>query len=111
MKMTEIEELHNKILYLEERLNKLNEQQEKQQEPSSEPQSSNDSKKESNIFEKCECPTCHKTFANKYVMKTHIAQKHGENDRTRYECKFCHKSFVSPYYLKYHLSRLHPEGK
>jgi hypothetical protein len=101
--MTDIDELHNKILYLEDRLNKINESQQQKQQ--------HQSKKESHIFDKCECPTCHKTFANKYVLKTHIEQRHPKNERTRFECQHCHKAFLSPYYLKYHLERLHPETK
>jgi ABC-type sugar transport system ATPase subunit len=90
-----IEELHNKIMYLEDRLNKLNEQQQQQ------------TKKDSHIFDKCKCEKCGKTFGNKYILKTHIAQKHSEAERERYKCEHCGKSFLSAYYLKYHLQRLH----
>ena len=96
-----IEELHNKIMYLEERLNQLTQQEAEKAKRAK-------TKKESNIFEPCECPTCHKIYANKYILKTHMNKKHCEGERTRFICEHCHKSFCSPYYLKSHVEKLHP---
>ena len=53
------------------------------------------------------CPICGKTFANKYVLRTHIKNIH--EDKTKIECPVCNKKLSSKYYLNTHLKKKHPE--
>ena len=59
-------------------------------------------------LDKVECEICHKTFKNKYILKTHMQNIHSET-RERYECPHCNKEFASKYYLKKHISSKHPD--
>lgn len=56
--------------------------------------------------EPVECEHCHHMFKNKYILKTHIKNIHGEN-RQRFECEHCHKTFASKYYLAKHINDKH----
>ena len=59
-------------------------------------------------FEPAECNICHKTFKNKYILKTHIETMHNEN-RSRFQCEHCGKTFLSKYYLAKHISIKHSD--
>ena len=59
-------------------------------------------------FEPAECNICHKTFKNKYILKTHIETMHNEN-RIRFHCERCGKTFLSKYYLAKHISIKHSD--
>ena len=59
-------------------------------------------------LEPAECPNCHKTFRNKYILKTHIENMHNEN-RQRHSCPHCTKTFASKYYLAKHINDKHSE--
>lgn len=53
-----------------------------------------------------ECEICHKTFKNKYILKTHMKNMHDET-RTRFDCPHCDKTFANKYYLKKHIAAKH----
>ena len=55
-----------------------------------------------------ECEICHKTFKNKYILKTHIENTHNDN-RERYNCPHCDKTFASKYYLRKHIHDKHED--
>ena len=55
-----------------------------------------------------ECEICHKTFKNKYILKTHMKNMHDET-RTRFDCPHCDKTFANKYYLKKHIAAKHPD--
>ena len=59
-------------------------------------------------FEPAECNICHKTFKNKYILKTHIETMHNEN-RITFQCEHCGKTFLSKYYLAKHISIKHQQ--
>ena len=55
-----------------------------------------------------ECEICHKTFKNKYILKTHMENMHNDS-RERYSCPHCDKTFASKYYLKRHIHDKHED--
>ena len=55
-----------------------------------------------------ECEICHKTFKNKYILKTHMENMHNDS-RERYSCPHCDKTFASKYYLKKHIKDKHED--
>ena len=55
--------------------------------------------------ERALCNVCSKSFASKYILKTHMLG-HTDDKKSSQElpCKICSKSFSSKYILKYHIN-------
>ena len=58
--------------------------------------------------EPVECEICHKMLKNKYILKTHMRNKH-DNNRERFECPYCLKKIASKYYLTTHIEHIHSD--
>ena len=111
--MSEIEELTNRINELENKLVELEQKRTKHKTKSkvvnSEEEDSCDAlHAEQQQSEPVSCEICHKTFKNKYTLKTHMRNKHNEN-RERFECLYCQKKLASKYYLITHISNIHSD--
>ena len=59
--------------------------------------------KNAETIDRALCNVCSKSFANKYILKSHI-QAHSEEKKTTQllPCNVCGKSFSNKYILKYH---------
>lgn len=87
-----IEELTNKINELE---NKIHELESK--------------KKTKSVDEPAECGVCHMILKNKYILKTHMKNRHDDN-REKFKCSICGKELKSKYYLSTHLKNKHSDS-
>ena len=110
--MSEIEELTNRITELENKLVEL-ELKKSKHKTKSKANSEEDScdslhAEQQQLEQPAECEICHKTFKNKYTLKTHMRNKHNEN-RERFECPYCQKKLASKYYLTTHISNIHSD--
>ena len=53
------------------------------------------------------CPICGRMCSNKYILRTHMEDKH--SDRQRLLCPYCSKEYSSRNSLLSHISRYHKE--
>ena len=71
-------------------------------------------KRETKVNESVEralCNVCTKSFASKYILKTHmLGHTDGTKSSEELSCKICSKSFSNKYILKYHINSHSSDG-